>query len=164
MKTIHNYRDKEFVRILDNTYSSTDATKAMIGDVYEVHTKYYHDDTLTVYNKDKSNYWYFNKSDTQICYPDFVIDGHVLGNGDVIENKYGGLLTVYDTSWDYNEITICVYHNDNENSTWHYTIEELKTSTLHSTIYPRKEEVTELTLEDIAKKFNVDVKSLKIKK
>lgn len=164
MKTIHNYRDKEYVRILDSTHSESYEAKEMIGGVYEVRNRDYNENMLVVWNKDKSDFWHFNKSDTQICYPDFVIDGHVLGNGDVVKNDNDKLLTVFDIAWASDGLNIKFYYKNGESDVYSYNIEQLKYFTLHSTVYPRKEEVTELTLEDIAKKFNVDVKSLKIKK
>ncbi len=162
MKTIHNYRDKEFVRILDSTHSKSDEAKEMIGGVYEVRNRDYDENVLVVWNKYKSDFWHFNKSETQIVYPDFVIDGHVLGNGDVVKDEFDNLFTVFDIIWDYDGLNIRTYHHDND--VCPYSQKQIKNLTLHSTVYPRKEEVTELTLEDIAKKFNVDVKSLKIKK
>ncbi len=161
-KTIYNYRDKEYVRILDSTHSESYEAKEMIGGVYEVRNRDYNENMLVVWNKDKSDFWHFNKSDTQICYPDFVIDGHVLGNGDVVEDEYGTLVTVFDITCEYDGLNIKTYHSDNDICS--YSQKQIKNLTIHSTVYPRKEEVTELTLEDIAKKFNVDVKSLKIKK
>ena len=77
MKTIENYRDKMFVRVLDSAFNPNEETKSMIGDVFEVHSVHYDDVKFWVWNKDKSYSYPFNKSDLQISYPEFVIDGHV---------------------------------------------------------------------------------------
>jgi len=138
MKTIHNFRDKEYVRILDSTYYPSEEKKAMIGTIGEVRARDYDRDTLGVYTSDKSNHWDFNKSDTQIVFPDFVIDGHILGVGDKIESKYGNIHTVFDITWYDNGLNIKTYRD--KDYTCNFTISNIKGFTLHSTVYPRKDE------------------------
>ena len=58
--------ETNWVRVIGNTNSpDIKETKEMIGQELEVHSSDYFDDTISVYNKDKKNHWYFNKKDVR---------------------------------------------------------------------------------------------------
>ncbi len=60
---------KKEVRILSSNNAPNDTTREMIGGVFEVRTKNYEDETMTVWDKDKTVSWHFNFSDTQPLIP-----------------------------------------------------------------------------------------------
>ena len=77
-------KETKHVRILDSTLNPTDTTKAMIGGIFEVKKISYDDGTVSIYtNKEKSNNYWFDFSDVQEVYLEAVVDGYVLGVGDI---------------------------------------------------------------------------------
>jgi len=83
---IKSYKDLQnmptMVRILDSTFSSDE--EKMIGGEYEVRTEHHLNNIFTVWNKDKSDYYYFNKSDLQELTP-IEHNGYRIGIGDWVE-------------------------------------------------------------------------------
>ena len=83
-------KETKHVRIIDSTFTTDDEywqTKKMIGDIFEVKFINYLDKLFTVYtDKEKSDYWFFNFSDVQEVCIEAVVDGYVLGVGDLIDN------------------------------------------------------------------------------
>jgi len=156
MKTIHNYRDTMFVRILANTTSpDIDKKNDMIGGVFEVNTQDFETSKFLVWNKDKSNYWHFNKEDCQIVFPDFEIDGHILGVGDEIKDE-DEIHTIIDLGWcdDGCDGGLCIntyYRHMDGYITYTFCIDSLKEYNLHKTIYPIKKEET---IEIAGRKYN----------
>ena len=49
------------VRVLDSTFLNPKETKSMIGGEFEVKAENYDDKTVSVWNKDKSEFWWFNQ-------------------------------------------------------------------------------------------------------
>jgi len=77
-------KETQYVRILDNTLNPTDSTKKMIGDIFEVKYMDYEDASMSVYtNKIKTNTLWFKFSDVQEVCLEAVVDGYVLGVGDI---------------------------------------------------------------------------------
>ena len=58
-------KEKKYVKVIDSTYTYTEESRSLIGDVCEVADICYNDSTTCVYTKDKSDYWRFNFSDVQ---------------------------------------------------------------------------------------------------
>ena len=82
------------VKIIDSTYDANENAKKMIGGVYEVRSEYHFDHTLTVWNEDKTQHWYFNKKDTQITTPLKFNDEYICIADTVNENEL-----VYGYRW-----------------------------------------------------------------
>ena len=58
--------ETNFVRVIGNATSpNIKKMNEMVGQEYEVSTSDYDDDTICVWNKDKSDSWYFNKKDVR---------------------------------------------------------------------------------------------------
>jgi len=81
--------ETNYVRVIGNTRSpSNEEINEMIGQELEVRESYYEEDKICVWNKDKSDYDYFNKSDVRFLTPamfkgkHIAIDDEVLGGGD----------------------------------------------------------------------------------
>lgn len=160
MKTIHNYRDTEFVRVLKNTTNPYSKKRdEMVGGVFEVKVNYY-SEGMVVWNKDKSDFWVFNKEDLQICYPDFTVDGHILGVGDEIKGNYGNIYTVFDIGWWDDGFNIFTYCAGNTSNICLFTPEYLKDFTLHKTVYPINK-VEEMTLSEVCKALGKEIKIIK---
>lgn len=60
---------KKYVRVIDSTYIPTKKTKEMVGGEFEVRIEWYSDNTVGVWDKDKSDWWIFNRSDVQFLTP-----------------------------------------------------------------------------------------------
>jgi hypothetical protein len=88
---------KKFVRVADSTRSSCDEPRAMIGGEFEVRAKYYCDNTVSVWNKDKSNCWIFNRSDVRFLTP-VEFNGKRIAIGDEVESGRDWYL-VYGYHW-----------------------------------------------------------------
>jgi hypothetical protein len=69
------------VRVLDSTNSPTEETKAMIGGIFERCGIDGEDGTVNIWNKDKSDWFWFNFSDIQYLTPVFH-KGYQIGIGD----------------------------------------------------------------------------------
>jgi len=84
-------KETKHVRIIDSTFQNFNEngeTKAMIGGIFEVKDIDYQDEELSVYtDKEKSDYWFFNFSDVQEVCIEAVVDGYVLGVGDIVYDK-----------------------------------------------------------------------------
>jgi len=79
-------KETKYVRIIGTTLNPNDVTKAMIGGIFEVKDIEYEDKEFSVYtDKEKSDYWFFNFSDVQEVCLEAVVDGYVLGVGDMID-------------------------------------------------------------------------------
>jgi len=74
---------KTMVRVMDSTHFPNKATKAMIGEDLEVIKGEDREGLIGVYDKDKSDYWYFNKKDLQILTP-IEYKGRLVGRGDMV--------------------------------------------------------------------------------
>lgn len=60
---------KKEVRIVDSTYIPADDTREMIGGEFEVRQEYYYEGIVSVWNKDKSDHFIFNRSDVRELTP-----------------------------------------------------------------------------------------------
>ena len=81
------------VKILDSTYRPCEATREMIGGIYEARSTDHHDYTYSVWTKLNSYWFFFNKSDCQIMTP-LSYEGERIGIGDTVNN-----VIVYGFSW-----------------------------------------------------------------
>ena len=99
-------KETKHVRIIDSTfsiYNGKNETESMIGDIYEVKNINYKDKKLSVYSdKEKTDYWFFNFSDVQEVCLEAVVDGYVLGVGDLLcdrpilrFNRYSNYVIAY---------------------------------------------------------------------
>jgi len=84
----------QHVRIIDSLYTTVygvgaeSIVEAMIGGIFEVRDVDYFGKTFGVYeDKEKSDWRNFEFSDVQEVCLDAVVDGYVLGVGDIIEGK-----------------------------------------------------------------------------
>jgi hypothetical protein len=144
-KTIHNYRDEEWVRVIDEESD-------YYGKIYPVTSKNLENKTTKIFvgtEKLIANLrspLEFNNSQLQTVFPDFIIDGHVLGVGDEIKNSADDIYVVYGSVWYDGEMNLCVYFKGNKdisyirNSTYSYTLQ----STIYKTQDPKIEEAIQL--------------------
>jgi len=111
------------VRVMRNTEdSNNEEINEMIGQELEVYEICPHDNTILVYNKDKSDFWWFNESDVRFLTP-AKFKGNSIAIGDYVERldgnkgivtgfyEYGGenkivLETKEDGNWIVSEETI----------------------------------------------------------
>ena len=106
-------KETKHVRIIDNTFTDNSETKAMIGGIFEVKEIDYSDETFGVHtDKEKEEYLYFYFSDVQEVCLEAVVDGYVLGVGDMIENK--PILGIYIFDGD-----ICVRYGNKFDTSVH---------------------------------------------
>ena len=88
------YTDK--VRVMKNTVGlgNNQEINEMIGQELEVHTICSIDNTIRVYNKDKSNHFWFNESDVRFLTP-AKFKGNSIAIGDYVERLDGnkGIVT-----------------------------------------------------------------------
>ena len=88
------YTDK--VRVMKNTVdSNNEEMNEMIGQELEVHTICSPDNTIRVYNKDKSNHFWFNESDVRFLTP-AKFKGNSIAIDDYVETiSYKGIVTIF---------------------------------------------------------------------
>lgn len=144
-------------KVIDNTHSPVEQTKEMIGGIFEERASYNYDKTVSLYNKNKTDFWIFNLSDLQEMTP-LEYNGVRIGIGDEIMWN-GKWREVYDYIWYDGKWRIStVYDGDYQNNYLlaDYDIED------HKPLHPKQP--LEVTLDEVAEKFGVDVKNLKIKK
>ena len=92
-------KNTQHVRILSSTYRPNEKTKVMIGGIFEVRAIDYSDKTFGVYvDKENTDWLWFNFSDVQEVCLEAVVDGYVLGVGDLIKGKPILGFYVYDSS------------------------------------------------------------------
>jgi len=86
------YTDK--VRVMKDTRTpGIKAMKEMIGQELEVYEICPHDNTVCVYNKDKSYHFWFNESDVRFLTP-AKFEGNSIAIGDYVEGEAGkGIVT-----------------------------------------------------------------------
>jgi hypothetical protein len=87
LKNTNKMKQTKHVRIINSTYNSNDMKKSMIGDICEVAKIDFKDRTVGVWNKDKTDYFFFNFDDVQEVCLEAVVEGYVLGVGDKYLNK-----------------------------------------------------------------------------
>ena len=59
-------QESNWVRVIGNTkYPNSTEVNEMVGKEFEVHSSDFYDDTICVWNKDKSDYWSFAKTDVR---------------------------------------------------------------------------------------------------
>ena len=84
-------KEKKHVRIIDSTYTignGKSEAEAMIGGIFEVGVIDYEDGRFMVYtDKEKKDFWHFNFSDVQEVCLEAVVEGYVLGVGDIVYGK-----------------------------------------------------------------------------
>jgi len=84
------------VRVMKSTVGlgNNQEINEMIGQELEVHTICPHDNTIRVYNKDKSDFWWFNESDVRFLTP-AKFKGNSIAIGDYVERLDGnkGIVT-----------------------------------------------------------------------
>jgi hypothetical protein len=86
------------VRVLDSTDYPSEVKKQMIGGTFEVRSIFYYENSISIWNKDKSNWYDFNLSDIQYLTPVFF-EGYQIGIGDRIARHNGEELEVFGYSW-----------------------------------------------------------------
>jgi len=112
-------KNTKHVRIIDSTLNKDKNAKSMIGKIFEVKDIDYKDKTLSIEEKDYDGYHiWFNFSDVQECFPDFIKDGYVVGVGDKVNNN----LTVIGSRKVDGRFVIDTYFKDNENDNYYYDI------------------------------------------
>lgn len=85
------------VRVLDSTRFPDEETRVLIGGTFEVRGEFYDDNTIAVWNADKSDWYWFNRSDVQFLTP-LTFKGVDIGIDDEVE-AYGTWHTVYGYQW-----------------------------------------------------------------
>jgi len=76
--------ETNWVRVMGNTRNPSDKeSNEMIGQEREVYESNYYSNTICVYNKDKSDYYYFNKSDVRFLTPAMFNGNHIAIDDDV---------------------------------------------------------------------------------
>lgn len=136
------------VRVIASTCAPSESTRAMIGKEYKVDTIFYYDKTLAVNNS------IFNFSDVVWLTP-LSFNGRRIALGDEVKWKeeWYELQTFFNS---HGKVRLVV-QNYNK-ITWYLDPKDIVD---HRT--PQDATVTELTLDEVAKKFGVDVKNLRIK-
>jgi len=83
--TLENYKKIIEVKVLKNTTNTNnEEMNKMVGGIFEARAIL--DNDITVWNKDKSNWWTFKKEDCQIMTPLSDCNGERIGLGDWIKD------------------------------------------------------------------------------
>jgi len=78
-------QESNYVRVIGNTRNpDNESMNEMIGQELEVVRSYYNDDTMVVYNKDKSDSWYFKKKDVRFLTPAMHKGKHIAIGDEVL--------------------------------------------------------------------------------
>ena len=81
------------VRVI-STKSNDEEQQDMVGGEFQVRATYNYENTRGVWNKDKSNFWFFNEEDLQVLTP-LKFNGVTIGIGDTVD----GNKVVYGFHW-----------------------------------------------------------------
>lgn len=74
---------KKWVRVIDSTYHPSEYTRAMVGGEYEVRSERHEIVSVLPRTTDKSNHWWFNRSDVVFLTP-VEFEGKRIGIGDEV--------------------------------------------------------------------------------
>lgn len=136
------------VRVIASTLAPSSITKAMIGKEYKVKFINYDDKTICADDR------YFNFSDVQWLTP-LSFNGRRVAVGDEVK-----------ISGDWRTVVAPLTLGENN----HYIIVRglfgpicINETDISAHRTPQDTAITELTLDDVAKKFGIDVKNLRIK-
>lgn len=146
--TIMTLNEQPEVRVVAATRETNEKIRAMVGKEYKVDTIFYYDKTLSV------DGYIFNFSDVVWLTP-LSFNGRRIAVGDEVKWKEGWyeLQTFFNS---HGKVRLVVQKGNK--ITWYLDPKDIVD---HRT--PQYTTVTELTLDDVAKKFGVDVKNLRIK-
>ena len=131
---------KTMVRVMDNTYQEhKEGTKKMIGFNFEV--RYPDSDgRIAVYTKDKSDYWFFNKSDLQPLTP-IEYKERLVGEGDMV--LYNGKWNeVYGYKWYKNKFMLDTAVEKDYSNYCGITVEEIED--IRPLYTPKPQEIIEV--------------------
>lgn len=93
------------VRVLANTSKrGREEMDKMVGGIFKQRSKHDYDKTRSIWNKDKSDFWWFNESELQELTP-LEYNGHRIGIGDWVY-AYGEWHEVYGYYWYDNEFRL----------------------------------------------------------
>lgn len=118
-----NYKEEQWVRVLDSTYSPTQEPRKLIGKVLKVSTWHYYDSTAGVYDEKEESSFTFNRSDVQRVWKDCVKDGWVIGEGDEIEYA-NNVYVVFDAYRVHKGWCIMAHIKGDENDTMGFFMTE----------------------------------------
>ena len=109
---LETYKQTKRYRVLDSTYYQSEETREMIGGVFERYAKYEDDNSISLYTKDKTDFFCFNKSDLKEL-TNVIKDGYEIGIGDTV--KWNGIeRIVYDYAFYDGEWDVFAYNKDKE--------------------------------------------------
>ena len=108
---MNNYKQTKRYRVLESTYNPCEKTRAMIGGIFEEKTSFSDDKTIALWNKDKSDYGYFNPSDVQEL-TNVIVDGYEIGIGDVVIDMRAERYEVYDYLFYDNKWRVYAWRKD----------------------------------------------------
>lgn len=145
------------VKVVSNPDPSIRPKRAMVGKVCEI--KYIDESRRRLYavwDENKSIYWWFGESDLQAINRtlDDLEVGDILVDDDGDETKVLGVLGEVIFRSRINEFGVFGIG---------YTVTELKDEGFKLKQEEQPEDTTELTLKEVADKFNIDVDKLRIK-
>lgn len=145
------------VKVVSNSDPCIKSKQLMVGKVCEI--KFIDNSDIypySVWNEDKSNWWWFIESDLQAVERtlDDLEVGDILVNGDE-ERKVLGLLESLIFTSDNIDF-------DSASSTV-WTVKQLKIHGWSLKQEEQPEDTTEISIQEIADKFNIDVDKLRIK-
>ena len=138
--------ETNWVRVMGNTKNpSNKESNEMIGQEREVYESNYYSNTICVYNKDKSDYYYFNKSDVRFLTPAMFNGNHVAIDDEVfVDGVWKKVLGfyVYD-----NKIRMLIKTLEFTFSRGELSIKDHRTGT--------KTPETKMTIAQIEEKLNI---------
>ena len=139
--------ETNWVRVMGNTRNPSEKEmNEMIGQELEVYESNYYSNTIYVYNKDKSDYYYFKKSDVRFLTPAMFNGNHIAIDDDVFVSKEWRKVlgfSMYDSK--------VVILAGNPKPTLNYTMSEIQD---HRTKTPETPE-TKMTIAQIEEKLNI---------
>lgn len=128
-------------KVIDSTYFPCKETREMIGGIYDQHAYFDYDNTVILWNNDKSDYWSFNLSDLQkMTPPEITFRKERIGIGDEV-NWCRDWYEVYDYCWDDGVWKINCAKNKDYNNTRIFKETEIED---HKPLHPQTKETIEI--------------------
>jgi len=115
---------KTMVRVIDSTYESNEKAKSMVGGEFEVRMNSSVENETEVYNKDESDYFWFNKKDLQKLTP-IEYNGRLVGIGDMVLCN-GAWCEVFGYYWYDNDFLLNTAKEKDYSKCWDIRAEEIE--------------------------------------
>lgn len=134
----------------------------MLGGIYEVRNINYNENNVAIWNKDKTDFWYFKPSYLQEVTP-LTLNGYQICVGDTIET-HAGKRVIYEYYWYNGEYWLnTVRDNDFENGCLNCLLNQVaNVIPLHQETSPVKNLSNEALIKELeARNLLVDGKVLK---